>query len=57
MEWQIFPLVVTAPGGEIDTSVAQRVERRPLLGDADRMVQRQHVTAGASRMCRVRAAI
>ena len=34
--------VVAAAGGEIDAAVAEQVERRPLLGDADRMVQRQH---------------
>ena len=42
MEWQIFALVVTAPGGEIDPAVAQEIERRPLFGDPDRMMQRQH---------------
>ena len=42
VERQIFALVVAAPGGEIDASVAEQIERRPLLCDADRMVQRQH---------------
>src|SRR5262249_54970827 len=43
MERQIFAPVVTAAAGEIDAPAGQKVERRPLLGDADRMMQRQHV--------------
>ena len=42
VERQIFAPVVAAAGGEIDAAVAEQIERRPLLGDADRMVQRQH---------------
>ena len=38
----VFAPVVAAPGGEIDPPARQQVERRPLLGDPDRMVQRQH---------------
>jgi len=42
MERQIFALVVAAAAGEIDTAVGEEIERRPLLRDADRMMQRQH---------------
>jgi hypothetical protein len=42
-ERRIFAPVVAAPGGEIDTPAAQEIERRPLLGDADRVMQRQDV--------------
>ena len=42
MERQIFALVVAAASGEIDASVAEQIERRPLLRDADRVMQRQH---------------
>jgi hypothetical protein len=42
VERQIFALVVTAPGGEIDAAVRKQIERRPLFRDADRMMQRQH---------------
>ena len=38
----VFAPVIAAPGGEIDAAVAQQIERRPLLGDADRMMQRHH---------------
>ena len=38
----VFAPVVAAAGGEIDAAVAEQIERRPLLGDADRMMQRQH---------------
>ena len=33
--------VIAAAGGEIDAAATQQVEGRPLLGDADRMMQRQ----------------
>ena len=42
LEGQILARVVAAPGREIDAPVREQVERRPLLGDADRMMQRQH---------------
>ena len=42
VERQVFAPVVAAAGGEIDPAAAQQIERRPLLGDADRMMQRQH---------------
>ena len=46
VERQIFALVVAAAAGEIDAAVGQKIERRPLLGDADRMMQRQHGDRG-----------
>src|SRR5262249_456582 len=46
MERIVFALVVAAPGGEIDAAATQKVERRPLLGDADRVMQRQHGDRG-----------
>jgi hypothetical protein len=46
VEREVFAPVVAAPGGEIDPPVAQEVECRPLLGDADRMMQRQHRDGG-----------
>ena len=42
MERQIFALVVAAPAGKIDPAAGKKIERRPLLGDANRMMQRQH---------------
>ena len=42
MERQIFALVVTAAAGEVDAAAGQKIERGPLLGDANRMMQRQH---------------
>ena len=42
MERQIFALVVAAAAGEIDAAAGEQVERRPLLGDANGMMQRQH---------------
>ena len=42
MERGVFAPVITAPGGEIDAAIGEEIERRPLLGDPDRMVQRQH---------------
>ncbi len=41
-ERAVFAPVIAAPGGEIDPPARQHVERRPLLGDPDRMMQRQH---------------
>ena len=38
----VFARVVAAAGREIHPAVAEQIERRPLLGDADRMMQRQH---------------
>ncbi len=38
----VFLPVIAAAGGEIDAPAAQQIEARPLLGDADRMMQRQH---------------
>ena len=38
--------VIAAAGGEIDAAATQQVEGRPLLGDADRMMQRQHGDSG-----------
>jgi len=46
MERQIFALVVAAAGGEIDAAARQEIERRPLLGNADRMMQGQHIHCG-----------
>ena len=40
---QIFAFVVTAAGGKIDAAAGEQIERCPLLGNADRMMQRQHV--------------
>ena len=42
MERLIFAPVVAAPGGEIDPAVGEQIERRPLLGDANGMMQRRH---------------
>ena len=42
MERKIFAPVVAAPGGKVDAAAGEQIERRPLLGDADRVVQRQH---------------
>ncbi len=42
-ERSVFAPVVAAAAGEIDAPAAQEIERRPLLGDADRMMQRQHI--------------
>src|SRR5580700_1597359 len=42
MERLIFAPVVAAPGGEIDAAVGEQIERRPLLGDANGMMQRRH---------------
>jgi hypothetical protein len=41
-ERRVLAAVVTASRREIDAAVAQEIEARPLLGDADRVVQRQH---------------
>ena len=41
LEGRVFACVVAAAGGEIDAAAREQVERRPLLGDTDRMVQRQ----------------
>ena len=46
-ERQIFAPVIAAAGGEIDAAVAEQIERRPLLGDPDRIVQRQHRDGGS----------
>ena len=35
-------LVIAAARGEIDAAAAQQIEGRPLFGDPDRMMQRQH---------------
>ena len=42
VEQQVFALVVAAAADGDGVVVAEQIERRPLLGDADRMVQRQH---------------
>ena len=42
MKGQILAAVVAAAGGKIDPTAREQVERRPLLGNADRMMQRQH---------------
>ena len=42
MERLVFAPVVAAAAGEIDAAVGEQIERRPLLGDANWMVQRQH---------------
>ena len=39
---RVFVPVVAAARGEIDAPAAQQIEARPLFGDADRMMQRQH---------------
>ena len=46
LERRVFAAVVAAAGGEIDAAAAEQIERRPLLGDADRMVQRRDVDRG-----------
>ena len=38
--------VVAAPGGVVDPPAANQVERRPALGDVDRVMDRQHVDRG-----------
>ena len=43
---QILAPVVTAAGGEIDAAAGEQVQRRPLLGDPDRMMQRQDRDGG-----------
>ena len=43
LEGRVFALVITPPAGEIDPPAAQQIERRPLFGDPDRMVQRQDI--------------
>ena len=45
-ERQIFPAVVAAAGGKIDASAGKQIKCRPLFGDADRIVQRQHRNRG-----------
>ena len=40
IERPIFAPVIAAARGEIDPPAAQEIERRPLLGDADRVMQR-----------------
>ena len=35
MERQIFALVVTAAASEVDAAAGQKIERGPLLGDAN----------------------
>ena len=47
MERSVLAAIVTAAGGEVDTAVAEQVERGPLLGDADRMMERQHAHRGS----------
>jgi hypothetical protein len=42
VERQIFAPIVAAPGGKHDPAAGQKIERRPLLGDPDRVMQRQH---------------
>src|SRR5262249_23748036 len=42
VERQILAAVVATPGGEIDAAATQEVERRPLLGDANGMMEREH---------------
>ncbi len=55
MERLVFAPVVAAPGSEIDPAVGQQIERRPLLGDANGMMQRRHRYRGrepdARRVC------
>src|SRR5271155_3320535 len=46
VERLIFAAVITAAAGEIDAAPGQQIERRPLLGDADRMMQRQNGDRG-----------
>ena len=41
LERPVFVAVVAAAGGEIDAPARQQIEARPLLGDADRMMERQ----------------
>jgi hypothetical protein len=41
-ERRIFATVVAASDGKIDAAVAQQIKGSPLLGDTDRMMQRQH---------------
>src|SRR5580698_6904825 len=42
MERLVFPPVVAAPSGEIDASVGEQIERRPLLRDANGVMQRRY---------------
>ncbi len=42
VERRVFAPVVPPPGGEIDPPARQQIEGRPLLGDPDRLMQRQH---------------
>ena len=46
VEWLVFALVVAATAGEIDAPARQEIERRPLLGDANGMMQRRHIHGG-----------
>jgi hypothetical protein len=46
VEGIILAFVIASPGGEIDAAVAEQIERRPLLGHPDRMMQRQHRDRG-----------
>src|SRR5690242_19319274 len=46
MERRVFAAVITAPGGEIDATAGQQIDRRPLLGDADRVMQWQDADGG-----------
>ena len=43
---QILAPVIAAAGGEIDPPAGEQVQCRPLLGDPDRMMQRQHGGGG-----------
>src|SRR6266536_3180642 len=42
VEGQILAAVVSAPGGEINASTTEQVQRRPLLGDANGVMEREH---------------
>ena len=46
VEGQVFAAIIAAAGGEIDAASAEQIERGPLLGDADGMMQRQHGDGG-----------
>ena len=46
VEGQVLAAVIAAAGGEIDAASAEQIERRPLFGDADGMMQRQHGDGG-----------
>ena len=42
-EGSVFAAVIAAAAGEIDAPATQEIERRPLLGNANWMMQRQHI--------------